>query len=291
MTAREEVGARRAEHHDGRAAHLLDERAERADPVGPRAVDVFEDQQQRGALRVDFEEAAEHRERDELKGLRVLVDGLGERRGAHAEAQVRAEEVQDLVDATVAEEVHHLRADLVGLREGVGALSELKAVAEDPRDGGVEPRLGPRDAAVGAQVGVVLREVGDDLGDEATLTHARVADDGHHLGARLADRARHRGGDRVAVLHAPDERRTPDREVLCVTARRRAVDAHRQQLSFKAAECSRSYPAAVALTDATRGARGGCERRAPVDTTTHPRLSTARDSHPTRERLALGGRI
>ena len=117
MAARQELWPRRAEHHDGGAAHLLDERAQRAHAVGPRAVDVFEDQQQGRALRVDFEEASQHGKRHELKGLRVFVDGLGERRGARAEPQVRAEEVQDLVDAPVAEEVHHLGAHLVGLRD------------------------------------------------------------------------------------------------------------------------------------------------------------------------------
>lgn len=87
MGLRQEFWPSRAEDHNGSAAQGVEERPEHPDPVGPRAMDVFEDQGHRRALRVDLEEATQHSKGDELEGVRVFVDGFGEGRGARTQAQ------------------------------------------------------------------------------------------------------------------------------------------------------------------------------------------------------------
>jgi hypothetical protein len=163
---RQELRARGAQHRDGRAAHGGHQVAKHPDPVGAREVHVFEDQHHGRALGVDLEEPAEHRAGHELKRPGVFFEGLAQHRGAEAQAEKRPEKVQDLVDPPVAEEVHHLRADLVGLRVRVAALVQPEARAEDARDGRLDPAVRAGGAAKHPERGLTLGEVGDDLRDE-----------------------------------------------------------------------------------------------------------------------------
>ncbi len=259
VAGREQLGPRGEEHGDGRRAEPLDQAAQEAHAVGAGEVDVLEDQEQRAALGVDLEEPAEHRAGDVLGGARVFEEGLREQRRAEAHPQEHPEEMQDLVDPPVAEEVHHLGADLVGLGVGVAGLVEAEARAEDPRDGRVGAAVRAGGAAVDAQHGLVDGQVGRELVDEAGAPDAGGAHEGHRLAAGLAHRpldGRAHGG---SLGDAADEGRAPDRQEVVGGALGRGV-GHRGFLHSRVARegggrwCSGGLP--HARTHPT-----GCSRR------------------------------
>jgi hypothetical protein len=126
-------------------------------------VQVFKHQHHGAPLGVDLKKPSQHGPRHLLRGAEVLIDGLGQHGVAEAQPEKGAEKVQDLVDAPVAEEVHHLRRHLVGLGVRVGALDDAEARAEDARHGGLHALLGTRRAAVHTELRVAHGQVGDDL--------------------------------------------------------------------------------------------------------------------------------
>jgi hypothetical protein len=172
---------------------------------------VIDHEHERRQPRVELEEAAQHRARDPLVLFGVVLEHRQERAVGEAEAQVRAEEVQDLADAAVTEDARALGAEafvrgaLVVERALLGR-PELEAVAEQTRDGAVgRPLLGGTPVIDARRLSALGQPVRP-LGEQAALADALVSDHGHELRRAVADGALEHVGQGVELHGAADQR-------------------------------------------------------------------------------------
>ena len=262
------------EHRRGRGRDQQDRRrgqaggevVEQVDGLGPGLLEVLDREDQRPALGVGGEEAAQGQERAGLELLGRAGQRADHRAVGERDPEEVGDQVRDLGDPGRRQDLGDAGLDAVaGLVVGL-ARDQAEAAGEQPRDRAVGGALVGR-AGPDLDLGMPLAGGAGQLGDQPALAHARIADDDREGQAAFGDRLVE-GGEQRVERRAPASEPGPelvrhrgDDGLLAVVVAEQLAGVERGDLVGRQRDRA---PSSGATPSLVRGAMGSCAPALPA---------------------------